>query len=106
MSWVTWDYRCETCDHIETHMQKRNDVPDYEYCCAEGCDGQAYKMYGGNVNTSKTSKTIPAGTSNRLGKIKTALSAKKALSMAKQTGDAEGANSIRKEIAKINTSKS
>jgi hypothetical protein len=70
------------------------------------CDGQAFRMYGGFVSTTKTSQSIPDGVSNRFSKIKERLQAKRHLSLAKQTGDKEGTKLARKELAKIDRSKS
>jgi hypothetical protein len=105
-NWKTWDYRCQECGAVETHMQDRDAVPDYEYCVAEGCDGQSVRLLGGFVSTSKTSESIPDGTTTRFSKIREQQKAKKALSMAKQSGDKDTANIARRELAKIKRSKS
>lgn len=105
-SWVNYDYRCEECDHIEIHMQDRDNLSEYEYCTQEGCNGQAFRMYSCNVSTSKTSVSIPDGVSNRFGKLRLQQEAKKQLSLAKQSGDTESVRLARQELNKVKRSKS
>ena len=105
-SYISWDYRCPQCDHIETHLQDRKSVPDTEPCSQEGCSGVATRMYGGFVSTSKLSASIPDATSSRFSKIREQQKAKRALSMAKQTGDKVTEKIARKELNNIKRIKS
>lgn len=105
-SWICWDYRCQTCDHIETHMQDRGDVSDTEYCVQGDCNGVAIRMYGGFVSTSKVSASIPDGTTTRFSGLRHQSQARKNLALAKQGGDPTTIKLARSELAQVKRSRS
>lgn len=99
MGWITWDYKCEECGHIETHMIQRGEEEDYVYCVEDGCNGQCFRMYGGHPRTEKSSASLVDGT-RRFDKIKLQRSLRKEKDKARQRGDRETEKIIDTELIK------
>ena len=100
MSWIAWDYKCEECNEIHTHLMKRGEESDYVYCDSENCNGQCYRMYGGHPNT-RISASIPDGVTTRLDKIKLRNSLRRERDAARQRGDRQTEKKISNELRKV-----
>ena len=95
MSWITFDYRCNDCQVVETQMMKRSEVTE-EIPCPD-CDGIMSKLLVAQI----ARVSYPDGTTDRFSFAKQKRELDKMAKSAKRSGDLDSYARIKQENAEV-----